>query len=509
MSEILEFILNFPELLALSVISLFRIFIAYFISITLAIILSYIAVSHSKLEKILIGIIDIMQSIPVLSFVPAVMIFLTKFGKPGAELASLILITTGMIWNLIFSYYSSLKSIPKELREVGKIAHIGPLNKFLFIDLPYAIPGLVWNSMLSFGGGWYFLMYCETITVGNIDVKLIGIGSAILNASEDGNIIAAIEGILSILIIVTLTFLLLWIPMETWSKKFVVEEEIHGKAISPSMFKATYKILDKIYHLLLRLASKFRDRPMSFDIVSKTAYIFVICLLSALGIFTLWLMTKIPLNELLDVPTSFLLSLMRVIVGICISSAIAVPLGVYIGLRANILARLRLVILILSCLPAPALIPVIFSALSKFDLGIEINAILVIILSSIWYIFFNTAGGVASIPQEYFDLAKITRMNRKDKLTKIIIPGSAKNMIVGFITAWGGAWNGTFVAEYIEFKGEKHALRGIGSLISESAEKGNLEMLMFSTILLAFSIFIINLFGWRKVLNFILQRHLT
>jgi NitT/TauT family transport system permease protein len=228
-----------------------------------------------------------------------------------------------------------------------------------------------------------------------------------------------------------------------------------------------------------------------------------------LTLFSLLLFLRfvnLKLEDIIKTILSIFPTFFRVIVGVGISAAVSIPIAIFLGLKRNLADKIMPAIQVLSSIPATALLPIMFAVLSKIPHGVEINSIAIISLSSIWYIFYNTLAGVRSIPQEILDVAESIRMGLKDKIKKIIIPGSAKDMFVGFLTAWGGAWNGSFVAEFIEFKGEEYKLFGIGYMISESAEKGNKDLMIFSTITMASFIALVNILVWRKILEKISEK---
>jgi NitT/TauT family transport system permease protein len=499
----MEIIRNIPEILFLSFLSLTRILGAYIICLAAAIIISYISTSGKKIEKLIIAILDILQSIPVLSFTPAVMLFFYKLGYLGWEIATLVLIITGMVWNMIFSFYSSIKSLPEEALEVAKSLRLDPIRRFFVLDFPFSLPALAFNSVMSFAGGWYFLMYCEMFSIGEIEVKVPGIGSFILSATERGDLQLAFLGFLSMSAVITISYLIIWRPIIRLSYIFKYEFEHHEKPELSSSEKLIFSAVKKIMRRFsLSKAYNFAEKIIrKRETISDIMFFSTLIFLTLFSLLLFLRFVNLKLEDIIKTILSIFPTFFRVIVGVGISAAVSIPIAIFLGLKRNLADKIMPAIQVLSSIPATAFLPIMFAILSKIPYGIELNAIAIISLSSIWYIFYNTLAGVRSIPQEVLDVAESIRMGLKDKIKKIIIPGSAKDMFVGFLTAWGGAWNGSFVAEFIEFKGEEYKLFGIGYMISESAEKGNKDLMIFSTITMASFIALVNILVWRKILE--------
>ena len=505
MSEVLKLS---SELIVLSLISFTRIIIAYIVCLFLSIAISYIAVSERRIERIVIAILDILQSIPVLSFTPAVMMFFYGLGYIGWELATLTLIITGMIWNMIFSFYSSIKNLPEEAIELSKSIRLSPIRRFFVLDFPFSFPALAFNSLMSFSGGWYFLMYCEMFSIGDIEIKVRGIGSFILSTTEKGEIIPAILGFIAMSSIIALSYFMIWRPLIRLSNIFKYEFEYRETKNELSNYEKTiFLTIEKLIRrfsisdFLNKISSLIEKTRIKRKTITDILYFIILASTATIFFLLFSRVINLKLEEIVKVILSIFPTIIRVLIGIIISAIVSIPVAIFIGLRRDLTDKLMPAIQILSSLPATALLPIIFFPLSKIKYGVEINSVIIIALSSIWYIFYNTLSGVRSIPQEILEVSESIRLSMKDKLRKIIIPGAAKDIYVGFLTAWGGAWNGSFVAEFINFGGREFKLYGIGSMISESAEKGNKDLMLFSTLVMASFIAIINLLVWRKILE--------
>ncbi|GBD02805.1 Putative aliphatic sulfonates transport permease protein SsuC [bacterium HR19] len=498
---------SFLEIFPLGFISFFRISISYLISSLLAMLISYLAFYSRRLEKILIPAVDIMQSVPVLSFTPGVMLIFFGLGRAGFELGAIILIITSIIWNLIFSFYTSLKNIPKEFDELSKILNVEGIRKFFLLHLPFSLPQFLWNSLLSFGNAWYFLMYCEMFSIGELEIKVDGIGAFILNSMERGEITNTFYGFLVILFIISASYFLIWKPLLLASLAMKFEEEPEEEIL------ARMNILDKFYFQILKKlirAEQFFSHLNQF-LMSKSSKIgkffdyLSFLILFAVGVFLLLIFRfflRLELSDVLLCIVSIFPTLLRVSLGIFLASLLAIPLAILIGTRWKpYQEKIVSVIQIISSFPVPAVIPFVFPFFLRLPMGLEMNALFIISTSSVWYIFYNTLAGVNSIPKELFLVGESLRMSLKDKLRQIILKGSRKDMLVGFITAWGGAWNGTFVAESIIFREKEYKIFGIGSLIFQSAREGKVELMIFSTFVMCGFIVLFNIFVWRKLLE--------
>ena len=509
----------FVELLEMSFYSLLRILVAYLFSLAIAISVSYIALLSRKLERMIIALVDILQSVPVLSFTPGVMLFIAERGRIGAELSAIILIVTSMVWNLIFSYYISLKSLPEELSDASRVLKLGPARRFLALDFPYSIPSLTWNSLLSFASAWYFLMYCEMFQLGEKQFNLPGIGSYILENTEKGDVLKVMLGFTSISAIIVVSYILIWFPLVRLSGRFRYEEGGGGGSSEGEVFAGSkHDVFTKVFLIIFSYAgkklfefSKSIDRWMIRATKVKhfiSEFIFWSGTL-AISFVLVKLISEFTKIGLKDIYSSFLglfISLVRVSIGVGIACLVAIPVGIILGLRRDFFMRFQPAVQVLSSIPATAFVPVVFSALKDLPFGMHLNSLFVIFFSSVWYIFFNTVSGVMSIPSEAFEVAKVLRMSTAVRLKKIIFPASAKEILVGVITAWGGAWNGTFVAEYISFEGESYVLHGIGGIIASSAEQGNISLMLFATALMCGFIALFNLVVWRPLIEKLSKR---
>lgn len=497
--------------------SVVRIFIAYILSLSFSIWYGYTA-NRSKLsEKVMIPLLDILQSIPVLSFLPGVvlaMIAIFHDRRLGIELASILLIFTGQVWNMAFSYYISLKTIPRELIEVTKIFRHSRFIRFLKLDLPFSAIGLVWNSMMSVSGGWFFLMACEMFVLKDRDFRLPGLGSYIQTAASHGDMISVLYGLGAMITVIIALDIFFWRPLIAWSQKFrfdpiQAEEERESFVLNILRRSLLVKVISegvgKIIRLIESRAKRVRTshypgfiNPLkkAFKLVSLVSAIIALLwsLIRAMMIFS-----AIPAEEYVSVIISSFYSILRTTTAILLATLWTVPVGVYIGMNPKASRILQPLVQIASSIPATAVFPVILVILIRLGGGLTIGSIFLMLLGTQWYILFNVIAGASAIPQELKDVIKIFRIKGWKRWKTLILPGIFPYLVTGLITATGGAWNATIVSEYVTFGGETIKTKGLGSLIFESTVSGNFHVLLLSTVSMAIIVVSINRLLWKRL----------
>jgi NitT/TauT family transport system permease protein len=501
---------------AYALYSLVRMTVAYVLSLILAVGYAYLAAYNQRLEHFLVAILDILQSIPVLSFLPGVMltmIALFPTRQLGVELGAIVLILTGQVWNMAFSFYSSLKSIPRELREAATIYRLSRWQRFFQLELPYGAIGLVWNSMVSVAGGWFFLMACEMFVLGKRDFRLPGLGSYLQTASSSRDTTAILWGVAAMIGVVILIDQVVWRPLIAWSDKFKFEQvESSPPPRSPVLqLLRNSDVLrrfreDRMQPLaervLLRLArpGPARDAPgpwrrwvaAAFGMLAVPALLYG----AAHGLTLLKGTTWDELSRILHgAGTTFL----RVWTSLLIASLWAIPAGVAIGSNPRLASVAQPVAQILASVPATALFPIVLLALIKLGGGLGIASIVLMLLGTQWYILFNVIAGVMAIPSDLREVSAIYRFNRYQRWRTLILPGIFPYLITGLATASGGAWNASIVAEYFNFDGRIMSTPGLGSLISSASDSGQFSLLLLCTIVMAAMVVCINRLVWRPL----------
>lgn len=510
--------LDYSSLPAYTIQSISRIGIAYFLSLIFSISYGYLAKKNKISETLLISLLDILQSIPVLSFLPGVllaMISLFPNKRIGVELASIILIFTGQVWNMAFSFYNSLSTIPRDLIEVAKINNFSKFYKFLRIDLPFSTIGLIWNSMMSVAGGWFFLMACEMFAVKGKDFRLPGIGSYIQLAANEGDLKKVFVALAVMIVIIIILDFLFWRPLIVWSRKFRIDS-------SPSEDERTSIVLDMIMTSLIidRLSKKIEVFLDGINLhllnMEKKATTFVgkkwekVVLYLILAIIAILMLTKgikssisllaqLNKNDIIMIFKASIYSFLRTFAAIVLASLWTIPLGVTIGMKPNVAKILQPIIQVTASVPATALFPAIIFFLIQIGGGLNLASILLMLLGTQWYILFNVIAGASAIPQDLREMAKLYKITGWKKWKTLILPGIFPYLITGLITATGGAWNATIVSEYVVFSGEIKKTLGLGSLISESSETGNFGILLASTLIMALIVITINRLLWKRL----------
>jgi NitT/TauT family transport system permease protein len=500
-------------------LSLLRIAIAYFLSLGFTLVYGYIAAYNTKAERFMVPLLDVLQSIPVLSFLPGVMLAMVALfpsHQLGVELGAILLIFTGQVWNMAFSFYASLKSIPREMREAAQIYGFSWWQRFTEVELPYAAIGLVWNSMMSVAGGWFFLMACEMFVLGSRDFRLPGLGSYLQTASSAGDTESILWGVGTMIAVIVLLDQFVWRPVIAWAEKFKVEQVEssnvprswvldlmqHSHALAQLRRRAFFPLREK---LLLRFVQRGTDETTGEPRAAWKLWAARLIGIAALGgigyavsrvVILLTGLTRTDFNELgLGLGATFL----RITAALVIGAAWTIPVGVKIGFNPKLARVAQPLAQIAASVPATALFPVILLILIKFGGGLSIGSIVLLLLGTQWYILFNVIAGAMAIPTDLKEACTICRIHGWERWRKLILPGIFPYLITGLVTASGGAWNASIVAEYFQFKGQTISTIGLGSTIAKASDSGNFDLLIASTIVMAAVVVTINRLVWRRM----------
>ncbi len=514
-----ELILSLKYLPLYSIYSILRVFIAFILSFIFALTYGYIAFKNKTLEVFLIPILDVLQSIPVLSFLPPVFYFFVSIFKGsiiGLELASIILIFTGQVWNLVFSFYNSLKTEPKEFEDVVKINKLNFWERFTKLDLPHAAIGLIWNSMMSVAGGWFFLMACENFSILNQEYTLLGLGSFLAKASELGDIKMILYGLATLIIIIVLIDQFIWRPLIAWSTKFKMEEKGEEEVISIVLewyqrsqilnFISVY-IISPLNKSISKLFIKKVEKTENFtlEVIKKIAsyiifgYVFLFVLRGLEGLIKT--VFSVSWKDWILIFKGGGFTLIRVVLAVLIGYLWTIPVGVKVGINLKISKYAQPIAQILASIPATALFPVILLFFLNLRGGLQISSIILMALGTQWYLLFNIIGGARQIPKDFIELSKVFKLSGKNWWSIVVIPTIFPSLITGGITAWGGAWNSSIVSEYVNFGGKVHKITGLGALISSATEIGDIPLLTASTLFMAIIVVLFNRLFWRRMYN--------
>jgi NitT/TauT family transport system permease protein len=504
-----------------SLYSLIRISVAYALSLAFALGYGYVAASSRRAEVVLVPLLDILQSIPVLSFLPGVMLAMVALfphQQLGVELGSILLIFTGQVWNIAFSFYSSLKTEPRELKEAARIYRFSPWQRFAELDLPFATIGLVWNSMMSVAGGWFFLMACEMFVLGDRDFRLPGLGSFLQTAAENGDTRAILWGLAAMVAVIVLLDQLVWRPVIVWADKFKFEQ-VESAAAAPNVLLSLigrasfvirayrYIVRPVIDWLTLTFSLGARRAAATFTPKQDRSRRLLLGILAAVILVGLGFAVFHAARELSDLHRedyagllrSAVLTFLRVNAALLIGALWTVPVGVAIGSSPRLARFAQPLAQLAASIPATALFPVILLFLIHLRGGLEIAAMALMLLGTQWYILFNVIAGTMAIPTDLKEAAHIFRFGSWDRWRYLILPGIFPYLITGMVTASGGAWNASIVAEYFHFQGKIVSAPGLGSTISSASDSGRFDVLLASTLIMATVVVLINRLLWRRL----------
>jgi NitT/TauT family transport system permease protein len=508
--------------------SVVRIGIAYLLSLFFAIAYGYIAAHNRRIEALMIAGLDILQSIPVLSFLPGVMLAMVALfptRQLGVEMGAIVLIFTGQVWNMAFSFYSSLKSIPRELTEAASIYKFSRWQRLIQLELPYSAIGLVWNSMVSVAGGWFFLMACEMFVLGERDFRLPGLGSYLQTAAGVGDMPAIAWGLATMIAIIIAIDQLIWRPVIAWSNKFKFEQSTGAPEIrSPLLHMLQHsRGLRTLKHHTLRPISEgiyqrlAKDREQQLEkataqTVETTArrekirgwlrwIIFAAISLAVLyaAYRALALLRQVNGAEFGEIMKGAAATFLRVNVSLLLASAWTIPVGVAIGFHPRLARIAQPLAQIAASVPATALFPVVLLALVRLGGGMNLGAIALMLLGTQWYILFNVIAGAMAIPSDLREVATLFRFSEAQRWTTVILPGIFPYLITGLVTASGGAWNASIIAEYFRLKNQTLQTTGLGATISAATDNGQFQILLLATIVMAMMVVTINRLVWRPL----------
>jgi NitT/TauT family transport system permease protein len=502
--------------------SIVRMAIAYLLSLTFAISYGYIAAYNPRIEPWMVAVLDILQSIPVLSFLPPVvlaMVALVPGHQMGIEMGVILLIFTGQVWNLAFSFYSSLKSIPREMVEATRIYRYSGWQRFWQLEMPYAAIGLVWNSIVSVAGGWFALIFCETFTMGDRNFQLPGLGSYIQTATYAGDMRALLSGIAAVILIVVATDQLVWRPLIAWSDKFKFEQvESSERVTSPilTMLRRSNlfstlpgRIFARLDEPIFKRMAQSRENrvvhPLDQDERGGNSAVLWALGLAALGVAcwgavqAVYMLSTVTWPELRLLLEGAVATFLRVNASLLISAAWTIPVGVAIGLNPRLARIVQPVAQVLASVPATAFFPILLIGLVKIGGGLGIGSIALMLLGTQWYILFNVIAGAMSIPSDLREVSELFHFTRWQRWTRLILPGIFPYLITGMVTASGGAWNASVMAEYSHVKDRTLETIGLGAQIDAATDNGRFALLLLATIMISLMVVTMNRLVWRRL----------
>jgi NitT/TauT family transport system permease protein len=497
-----------------------RMGIALLVSLIFSLAYAALAAKSRRAEKLLIPVLDILQSVPILGFLSVTVTgFIALFPGSllGYECAAIFAIFTSQAWNMTFSLYQSFLGVPGDLREAARMYHMSPWASFWQLDVPYAVPQLVWNMMMSMSGGWFFVVASEAITVADQNTTLPGIGSYIALASKQGDIIAVGWAILAMLAFILIYDQLLFRPLLAWSQRFKVEAITEGEGERAwfltmlqraGFFQLIAWIGDTVADFFSRAAkaaAPYQEKPEKPP-SALTPWIdrAWVALLAALAVYLIyWIFTfvasEITLGEIGRVFLLGLATFCRVSVLIALASVVWVPIGVWIGLRPPVAHRAQPIVQFLAAFPANLFFPPVVLAIKTFHLDVEIWLSVLMILGTQWYILFNVIAGTLALPTDYQYVAGNFGVTRWLWWRRLILPGIFPAYITGAITASGGAWNASIVSEVAQWGDDKFVATGIGAYIAQWTGTDDTQRIVLGVAMLSLFVLTFNRLFWRRL----------
>jgi NitT/TauT family transport system permease protein len=499
-----------------------RMLLAIVCSIVFTFSYAALAAKSRRAEIVLIPLLDILQSVPILGFLTFTVVFFMNLfpgNVLGAELACVFAIFTSQAWNMTFSMYQSIRNVPKDLEEATQSFHLSGWQRFWRLDVPFAMPGLIWNTMMSMSGGWFFVVASEAITVGNTTVTLPGIGSYVALGIQRQNLAAIGYAILTMLLVIIAYDQLLFRPVVAWADKFRFEQTASGEVPSSwvlDLFRRTraLRALTHPFAALNRAISNLRVAlPASLKMTAKNGppsrLIDVLWLaLVAASTFYAGLRAYQYLSSTLrlsDVIAAFgfgLITLLRVIVLIALATLIWVPVGVWIGLRPKLAERIQPLAQFLAAFPANLAFPVFVVIIVRYGLNANVWLSPLMILGTQWYILFNVIAGASAFPTDLREAAGSFHLKGWRWWIKVILPGIFPYYITGAITASGGSWNASIVAEVASWGDTHLTAAGLGAYIATATEAGDFPRVVLGISVMCILVTLFNRLLWRPLYAF-------
>jgi len=434
----------------------------------------------------------------------------------GLELTCIIVIFTGQVWNMTFSFYYSLKGLPADFSFVGKLARFTGWQKFTQVEIPFATKGLVYNSMVSMAGGWFFLSIIEAFTLGDQDYRVKGVGSYMSVAQEQNNGWAQVYAVIAMIIMIVAIDQLIWRPLIVWSNKFKIEDtesEFQDRSAVLRYFSRS-RVAGWFHHLFTRLIRRpVSIRPLPAPPTKPSGLakflrffpwrqILVIAAAGMLvyGAFKVFLLLwQVTPAEWLTIGTDLMLTLARVLSAVALSTLIAVPIGVWIGCNPRLARYLMPLTQIAASFPSPLVFPNLVLLIYFLHGNLGWGSVILMMLGTIWYILFNVISGASAIPQDLRACAQLTHLKRWQTWRTLYLPAIFPALTTGWITAAGGAWNASIVSEFVQYQGKTQTTLGLGSFISDATAKGHFPQLAAAVLAMALFVVFFNRFVWKRL----------
>ena len=504
-----------------------RMFAAIVVSLLFTFTYATLAAKSRRAEMALIPILDVLQSVPILGFLSfTVTFFLQLFpgSTLGAEGAAIFAIFTSQAWNMAFSFYQSLRSVPRDLDEVAANFGLSSWQKFWQLETPFAMPGLIWNMMMSMSGGWFFVVASEAISVGDVNIRLPGIGSYLAFAIDQRRVDCVIAAVIAVALIILAYDQLLFRPIVAFADKFRFEltvSQTQTQSWVRDLFLRTRflrravsvpaALLQRMSMLSLRAPTRGlgglagdqnTERALDFFWYVILFAAFLVSLTKAIG----FVRTGVDLGEVGTVALLTFYTFLRVMALIAVASLIWVPIGVFIGLRPRIAEKAQPLAQFLAAFPANVLFPIAVIAILRFRLNPDIWLSVLIVFGTQWYIAFNVIAGAAAFPNDLREAAQNFRIRGWHWWTSVILPAVFPYYVTGAITASGGSWNASIVAEYVKWGDDQVSAHGIGAYIAKATADGDYPKIVLGVAAMSIVVILVNRLFWRRLSVFAERR---
>ena len=491
--------------------SLARLLLAYGAAVLLALATGHLAARSRFARRLILPTLDVLQSVPILGFFPAaVAVFIGVFGGTafGVEAAAIFLVFTSMFWNLAFGVYESLITIPEQLRMAADQFGLRGSLRWSRLLLPAALPRLLYNSILSWSNGWYFLIASEIIAVGKARYTLPGLGSYLGQAITYGRTDQMMLGLATLVATTIAMHLLLWSPLETWAERFHIDET-GTRPRTPRVMKllarsriarwALKNLVVPAGQQLLLAAGRVMHWAGQLGVVGVVAAaVAVVGLLAYGGYREYLLLTSRPLSaDARDIPWSLALSFLRVALGVILAVALAVPLAYFTFRRARVRQFTLSALEIVGSIPVVAFFPIIAVLMLRLGLGMNAGSVLMVLAGTFLYVMFNVLSGAVAIPKEMNEAAASLGLTGTRYLRRVFVPAILPSLVTGCVTAWGGGWNAIIFAEYVVASGKTYAVRGIGATLDRATYvTGDMQVVTLSLITMVALVVFVNRVFW-------------
>lgn len=497
-----------------------RMLAAYAVSFFFAIVYGIIAGRSKRAERVMMPVLDILQSVPVLGFFPAAVYFfiaVTHGGRIGVELAAIFLIFTGQAWNMAFGVYEAVTTIPTDSAEATKAFGLSSWRRFRRLELPAAVPKIVYNSILSWAAGWYFLVACEIISIGPSRYSLPGLGSFIEKAMEAGEVRGMILGIGALVLIVVVLDIFVWRPLTLWAEKY--RFEFTAAAVGESRVFDFYREtgFSRFLGRLLERGLGGLDVPIeraealprggpaqrTLTAIRRTLRVLFLLALGAgaaalLVLIVSKLLPPVP-PAALQIPRALAFSFLRLCAAYAISLAWTVPLALWVGENDRVARIVTPLAEVAASIPATAFFPLIVFFVVRASGSVDIAAILLVLTGMQWYLLFNAIAGARQVPGEMKEMARSFGLSPLARARKALLPAMAPSLITGSVTGWGGGWNALILSEYVKYGNRIYEAPGIGQLLQVATDRGDSRLLVWSLVAMIVVISLLNRFVWRRL----------